>query len=66
MHRHPLVFTMSLKQKVILASMIIRGVATFGLVAYTMVNFVRWMMDTDPEMDGEYSEDNLELSLNNR
>ncbi len=63
MHMYPLVFTMSLKQKVVLASMIIRGVATFGLLAYTMVNFVKWMMDTDQEIEGEYSEENVELSF---
>ncbi len=60
---YPLVFTMSLKQKVILASMIIRGVATFGLMAYTMVNFVRWMMESNQDIESEYSEENLEYSI---
>jgi hypothetical protein len=43
---------------VILASMIIRGVATFGLMVYTLANFARWLIE-DSQMDDDYSEDNL-------
>ena len=35
---------MSLKNKVILAGMIIRGVATFGLTLYMLVNFAHWLI----------------------
>jgi hypothetical protein len=43
--------------------MIIRGVATFGLMAYTMVNFVRWMMESNQDIESECSEENLEYSI---
>ena len=66
MHRYPLVFTMSLKQKVILASMIIRGLATFGLMAYTLVNFARWMLENNQQIGDENSEANLELNADAR
>ena len=59
MFRQSLVFSMSLKQKVILASMIIRGVATFGLMAYTLVNFAMWMIENNQKIEEEYSEENL-------
>jgi hypothetical protein len=35
---------MGLKNKIIVASMVIRGVVTFGFLAYSMVNFARWMI----------------------
>ena len=63
MHRYSIFIIMSLKHKVILATMIIRGVATFGLMAYTMVNFVRWMMESNQDIESEYSEENLEYSI---
>ena len=63
MFRQSLVFTMSLKQKVILASMIIRGVATFGLMAYTLVNLAMWMIENNQKIEEEYSEENLALSI---
>ena len=63
MHRYSLFITMSLKQKVILATMIIRGVATFGLMAYAMINFVRWMMESNQDIESECSEENLEYSI---
>lgn len=63
MHRHPVVFTMSLKQKVIIATMIIRGVATFGLMAYTVVNFARWLIEDSQRMEDDCSEDNFELII---
>lgn len=45
---------MSLRNKVILASMIIRGVATFGLAVFTFVNFARWLIeDSQRELDEE-------------
>jgi hypothetical protein len=61
MRRHPIFITMSLKQKVIIASMIIRGVATFGLMAYTVVNFARWLIEDSQRMEDDYAEDNFEL-----
>ena len=63
MRRYPSVLTMSLRQKVILATMIIRGVATFGLMAYTMVNFARWMIEHSQEIDDALSEETLELRI---
>ena len=63
MHRYPLVFSMSLREKVILASMVIRGVATFGLMAYTLVNFARWMIENSQEIDDALSEETLELRI---
>ena len=63
MHKYRLVFTMSLKQKVIVASMIIRGVATFGLMAYTLVNFAKWLIEDSQRMKDDSSEDNYELIL---
>ena len=63
MHRYPLVLSMSLRQKVILASMIIRGVATFGLMAYTMVNFARWMIENSQGIEDALSEETLELRI---
>ena len=44
---------MSLKSKIILASMVIRGVASFGLILYTMVNFTRWLLDHNGTEDAE-------------
>jgi hypothetical protein len=35
---------MGLKNKIIVATMIIRGVVTFGFIAYSMVNFARWVI----------------------
>ena len=52
---------MSLRQKAILATMIIKGVATFGLMAYTLVNFARWMIENKKEIDDTLSEETLEL-----
>ena len=63
MRRYPLFLTMSLKQKVILASMLIRGVATFGLMAYTMFNFTRWMIENSQKIDEALSEETLELRI---
>ena len=63
MHWQSYVITMSLKQKVILASMIIRGVATFGLMAYTMVNFARWMIENSQEIENVLSEETIELRI---
>ena len=63
MRRYPLVLPMSLKQKVILASMIIRGVATFGLMAFTLFNFARWMIENGQEIDDVLSEETLELRI---
>ena len=54
---------MSLRQKVILATMIIKGVATFGLMAYTFVNFARWMMEHREEIDDVLSEETIELRI---
>ena len=63
MRRYPLVLSMSLKQKVILASMIIRGVATFGLMAFTLFNFARWMIENSQEIEDALSEETLELRI---
>ena len=63
MHMYPLVLSMSLRQKVILASMIIRGVTTFGLMAYTLVNFARWMIENSQEIDDALLEETLELRI---
>ena len=63
MHKYSLVLSMSLKQKVILATMIIRGAATFGLMAYTLVNFARWMIENSQEIDDALSEETLEFRI---
>jgi len=52
---------MSLREKVILASMIIKGVATFGLMAYTFVNFAKWMIEHSQEIEEVLSEETIEL-----
>lgn len=43
--------------------MIVRGVATFGLIAYTMFNFARWMIENNQEIDDALTEETLELRL---
>jgi hypothetical protein len=63
MRRYPLGLIMSLKQKIILAGMIIRGVATFGLMAYAMFNFARWMIENSQEVEDALSEETLELRI---
>ena len=63
MRRYPLVSIMSLREKVILATMIVKGVATFGLMAYTFVNFARWMMEHREEINDVLSEETIELRI---
>jgi len=43
--------------------MIIRGVTTFGLMAYTLVNFARWMIENSQEIDDALLEETLELRI---
>ena len=43
---------MGLKSKIIIAGMVIRGVATFGLALYTFVNFAKWFLE-DNQAEGE-------------
>ena len=38
---------MSIKSKILLATIVIKGVATFGLILYTMVNFAKWLVNED-------------------
>lgn len=43
--------------------MIIRGAATFGLMAYTLINFAKWMIDNSQEIDDALSEETIELRI---
>ena len=43
--------------------MIIRGVATFGLMAYAFVNFARYLIEDSQRMKDDYPEDNLEIII---
>ena len=43
--------------------MIIRGVATFGLMAYTMFNFAKWIIEHNQEIDEVLSEETLEVRI---
>ena len=36
---------MGIRDKILLAGMVVRGVVTFGLAVYTMVNFAKWLLD---------------------
>ena len=43
--------------------MVIRWVAAFGLMAYTMINFAKWMIEQKQKIEDEYSDEKLELSM---
>ena len=40
---------MGLRDKIVIAGMIVRGVATFGLVLFTFVNFAKWVINDNME-----------------
>lgn len=54
---------MSLRERIILAGMIIKGVATFGLMAYTMVNFAIWMIENNQKIEKALSEETIEIHI---
>ena len=45
---------MSVKSKIMLATVIIKGAATFGIILYTMVNFAKWLVnENEADKTGE-------------
>lgn len=45
---------MRIRDKIILLSMIVRGVASFGLAFYTIANFARWYIKESNRENEEY------------